>query len=344
VRLRVYYFSREYPDYTGQTSIYDDTVSFQVAIPGEPLETGFVHVNDLHSLFGPGPYPGGDYLVLDRQYHLADLTEFGPRDVGLRATATNVSDNELGSGVAFEVICDSIDLDYGNLAEEDELAPGGVLCLNDDDDNGNGIPDKDDIGAVVGENDLVPVHISLNNPLYPGIVDFSVPSGGSRAKVYSNPDRSGLLSGTQYWQPEELPKTMYVEGVAPSSAPRDVTLRARRASCEDAVNVTVASPTKVPLGASLVSSGNPACYRAYVPTKWRGKLNIQTSAGSIADLAYPEATPYANNAETGENKHGWYTFKVVGAQSYTVSASFTQVGESTKRPWNFYWWSTNPRG
>ena len=96
---------------------------------------------------------------------------------------------------------------------------------------------------------------------------------------------------------------------------------------------------KVPLGASVSLTGDGTCYRVYVPTKWGGKLNAGTTAGSITGLAYPDGSPYANNTETGEGKHGWYTFKVVGAASYTVSASFTQEGQATKRPWNFYWWS-----
>lgn len=104
--------------------------------------------------------------------------------------------------------------------------------------------------------------------------------------------------------------------------------------------VTVTDYIKVPLGGNVSSAAG--CYKAYVPTKWGGKLNIQTTAGAVTDLRYPNGTPYTNNTETGENKHGWYKFRVIDAQNYTVSAAFTQLGEATKRPWNFYWWSTNP--
>ena len=38
---------------------------------------------------------------------------------------------------------------------------------------------------------------------------------------------------------------------------------------------------------------------------------------------------------------GWYTFKVEGAKKpYTVETTFVQVGQSLKRPWNFYYWPT----
>lgn len=99
---------------------------------------------------------------------------------------------------------------------------------------------------------------------------------------------------------------------------------------------------RVPLGMSVAATGGPACYRVYMPTRWGGKLDVQTTTGTVTDLAYPDGSPYANYTETGEDKHGWYTFKVVGAANYTVSTLFTQEGESTTRPWNFYWWSSNP--
>jgi hypothetical protein len=259
VRIRVYYFSREWPEWTSEQSEFNDTLQYRVGVPGQPLESGSTSVNQLHSLFGPGPYPGGNYLAFDEHFSLEGHTQDGPAEIGLRATATNVSDSELGSGVAFVVECAEVDLDFSGVPEEDELYPGGLLRLNDDDDNSNGVPDKDDTGPVAGENDLVPVVISLNNPLYPGFVDFSVPSGASKVKVYSQGNRSGPLPGTQYWEPEELPRTVYIEGAAPSTAIRDVQLRARRSSCEDVVKVTAVTPCAVldmdPNGDGMVSSG-----------------------------------------------------------------------------------------
>src|SRR5262249_55835945 len=44
----------------------------------------------------------------------------------------------------------------------EERRPGKYICVNDDDDNNNGIPDKDEpIGnAIAGEDDLVPILMS----------------------------------------------------------------------------------------------------------------------------------------------------------------------------------------
>jgi len=144
------------------------------------------------------------------------------------------------------------------------------------------------------------------------------------------------------------PKTFWVEGIAPTSgATTTCTFEIDHDSdgspdCADSVAMTVCDVQKVPLGGSVAASCEAGCFRVYVPTKWGGVLNIQTTGGTITDLKYPDQTPYTNNTETGENKHGWYTFRVTGASSYTVSASFTQVGQAAKRPWNFYWWSTDP--
>lgn len=314
VRVRVYYFSREYPEYTGQASEFDDTISFQVAVPGEPLETGSVHVNDLHTLFGDGPYPGGNYLVLDRQYHLADHTESGPKDVGLRATATNVSDNELGSGVAFVIDCDTVDIDYGTLAEEDELDPGGFLWVNDDDDNGNGIPDKDDVGAVAGENDLVPVRLSTT---LSGTVDLSTPSGAERVKVYANADRSSPLGLPYYWSSDALPVTVYVEGVVVSSALRDVDMRLRRASCQDLVHLTVRELKLADTPTSyLPENSNTVSYTATIEPLGAGTDTIRFDLFDVSDFP-GDAMNHGTQSDTDPD----LKFEAAGNPGLTISSN-----------------------
>ena len=100
----------------------------------------------------------------------------------------------------------------------------------------------------------------------------------------------------------------------------------------------LASRTKVPLGNSISGTGEIDCYKIYVPTKWGGILTITTTQGTIADLKYPNGTAYANGTEIGENKHGWYTFKVTGAlKKYEVSNTFLQTGKSKIIPYNFFY-------
>jgi hypothetical protein len=97
---------------------------------------------------------------------------------------------------------------------------------------------------------------------------------------------------------------------------------------------------KVSLGGTLSSTQDPGCFNVYVPTKWGGKLNVATTSGTIENLSYPGGDSYTNNTETGEDQHGWYTFKVTGSTAYTVSATFIQEGQAATRPWNFYWWAS----
>jgi hypothetical protein len=102
-------------------------------------------------------------------------------------------------------------------------------------------------------------------------------------------------------------------------------------------------PQKVPLGGSLRSTSNPGYFKVYMPTKWGGKLNIYTVGGTRSAVNYPDGTLFMSSdemeKETGENKQGWYTFQVSGSADYQVFALFTQTGQSSRRPWNFYYWS-----
>ena len=51
------------------------------------------------------------------------------------------------------------------MADDDEENPGGYIGLNDDDDNDNGVPDKDESGTVSGETYSSEEHI-VEDPLY----------------------------------------------------------------------------------------------------------------------------------------------------------------------------------
>ncbi len=48
-----------------------------------------------------------------------------------------------------------------------------------------------------------------------------------------------------------------------------------------------------------------------------------------------------NGKDIGLDQQGWYTFRIVGAEKpFRLETKFVQVGESTKKPWNFYYWPT----
>ena len=127
------------------------------------------------------------------------------------------------------------------------MNPGGFLCLNNDDDDGNGTPDKDQAGPVVGEDDLKPLTISLGPTATgtgTGTVTLSCVTECGRIRVYQNPDRSGELFLPFSWAPAGQPfiVTLYVEGIDTSVSAADVLLKAEFAgsnTCQDFSRVTV---------------------------------------------------------------------------------------------------------
>ena len=101
--------------------------------------------------------------------------------------------------------------------EAGELSPGAFLGVNDDDDNHNGTPDKDDPGAVTGEDDLRQL-----------VIQKVVPDGFAGAltlyfddrvvTVYRGSDRTDLVPARQTFTQAELPKTLWIEGKSPGVA------------------------------------------------------------------------------------------------------------------------------
>lgn len=97
----------------------------------------------------------------------------------------------------------------------------------------------------------------------------------------------------------------------------------------------------VPLGGTLAAQSGERQFGVYIPTKFGGALTVKTTSGTVADLTGPDGRPRTNGGEVGNDQFGWYTFRVKGAEaSYTVETAFVQVGESTRKPWNFYYWPT----
>ena len=72
-----------------------------------------------------------------------------------------------------------------------------------------------------------------------------------------------------------------------------------------------------------------------------GELTIKTTEGSVNKITGPDGLQRQNGQEVGRNQQGWYSFAVTGAtKPYTVETAFVQVGQSLKKPWNFYYWPT----
>jgi hypothetical protein len=97
----------------------------------------------------------------------------------------------------------------------------------------------------------------------------------------------------------------------------------------------------VPLGGALQAMEGERYYGVYVPTRFGGELTIKTSDGKVEELKGPDGAARVNGHEIGQDRQGWYTFKVAGAKkSYKVETKFVQTAQSLKKPWNFYYWPT----
>jgi len=144
-------------------------------------------------------------------------------------------------------IDECVDLNFVDAVPDDlEADPGGFLCVNDDDDNDSDVADKDEPGPTVGENDLRPLTISMSGGWTgEGMVTLSCEAGCGRVRFYENANRTNPVTLPLMWDvpTPDLPKTLYVEGFAASSTPRDVELKALFAGedgpCEDHVKLTV---------------------------------------------------------------------------------------------------------
>ena len=103
----------------------------------------------------------------------------------------------------------------------------------------------------------------------------------------------------------------------------------------------------VPLGGSLPDQSGDRPFGVYIPTRFGGVLTIKTTSGTVGPIIGPDGKERPNGQELGLNQpagqelHGWYTFTVSRAtEPYTVETTFVQVGQSARKPWNFYYWPT----
>ena len=236
--------------------------------------------------------PGGDATLIVT----ASCTPCGTMTVGLeksvpyltitpasQAVPCDGSTRQLHFNVA---ITPAVQLTFDGVAEQDETDPGGFLCVNDDDDNSNGTPDKDETTPIIGENDLVSLTIALDSAWTgQGTITLSCEAGCNLVKIYeeinrastNNPSILGMVNLPACWsatQPgcrswSELPETLYVEGQMASTMLRDVELTAlyegEGGPCEDHVRLTIVGietivpdmPTKV-LISMLHGGGYPS--------------------------------------------------------------------------------------
>ncbi|MGP0069243.1 MAG: hypothetical protein ACLQGP_37290 [Isosphaeraceae bacterium] len=104
---------------------------------------------------------------------------------------------------------------------------------------------------------------------------------------------------------------------------------------------TAERATSVPLGSTSELQTGDREFAVYIPTRFGGELTVKAADGQVKGLKTAKGQALRNGQDVGPDQEGWATFKVVGAKKpYTVTTIFVQVGQSVKRPWNFYYWPT----
>ncbi len=204
------------------------------------------------SISGGGPIDCPSGTVMVNGTIGSDAAPTGPVPVTVDVTGLFFVGGPSCSYEGTVTIDECVNLTFEGVDDIDETTVGGFICFNDDDDNDNGVPDKDETGATAGENDLKSLTVSIK-PNLTGTVTLDALAGGALVKLYENSDRSIPFSLPHTWTVPtiELPKTLYVEGFFTSAAAKDVTFKAEFAGdggpCEDNVKVTVFSvqPVKV---------------------------------------------------------------------------------------------------
>jgi len=87
------------------------------------------------------------------------------------------------------VVDDCVDLIFDGLCPILEDNPKGLLLLNDNDDNGNGVPDLSEQGV---DPDVVTLKVQAD-PALTGTVELSLVSGAGRVKIYETENRSNQI-------------------------------------------------------------------------------------------------------------------------------------------------------
>ena len=181
----------------------------------------------------------------------------------LLTTFRNNDDVNPIDGLEGEITVVNVDLDtdidndgdIDNNDDESEWDIGGVVTVNQDDDNGNGIPDTNDLGFVSGEDDLKKIEINLEPgaEFYSGTLKLEAISGGGKIKIWHSANKVSEYALPLTWNTgggSSIHETLYVEGVKKSDSARDVELRLRYTldsqHSDDSIKLTVINPQLVP--------------------------------------------------------------------------------------------------
>ena len=176
---------------------------------------------------------GGTALVLPKEYPanqtrnvwIQGIAASGEqRDAWVTLSYTG-DDSTYTDRAKFTVV--GVDLEIKDVPEPEEETPGGFFAVNDDDDNRNGVPDKEPSETTVaGEDDLLEVIMHKVEPTdLTGEVTLSC---SGNWKIWASPTKGQDLTpigGIMTLQtPADLDKHLYFEGLGVCTPPQAVTM------------------------------------------------------------------------------------------------------------------------
>jgi hypothetical protein len=81
------------------------------------------------------------------------------------------------------------------VAESEEVPPGAGIRINGDDDDADGLADRDDIG-VAGENDLVEITLTVDPPSPPPGYEYVLMRSNANLRVWNESTRNTEVTGS----------------------------------------------------------------------------------------------------------------------------------------------------
>jgi hypothetical protein len=281
------------------------TFAWDVSLSNASLRWAFTRTNGTDAtewLNGSGVFTSSTITVVwtnvanaDREFNLWAWYDMPTSQIGPGPLQPNGIRDSQEPHRMVKVTVVKVELDIDGVAQTNKQTVGKFMWWNGDDENTNGIPDKDEepAGGISNENDLVKLILIVVPSNSTANARLTIVQGVNKIKLWQEPSKQNSLTPTGTplslsWSVAFMPSNLFVEGVAGSANIRDVVLQLAYEPpsgpplCTDTVKVTV-----VP----LMIMGHPTADLYGVA--WRpigDSALVVGSGGTVATYSYPTLT------------------------------------------------------
>ena len=182
-------------------------------VPAELTLDGLIPWPVLTALSWGGGLPGAESQL--RNIQLAT-----PAKILVNVTLLDVAQSQVTAWVA------KVDLAINGVADNMEDTQSALIHINTDDDDGSTIADKDETGPIAGENELVPLTLSIEPADIGGTL--TITNSGGNTLLYTSNDKTTEATtlswdlstrlDTNTGNDENPPRVLYLEGNTLSSS------------------------------------------------------------------------------------------------------------------------------